>query len=255
MNIDANVQRILNLLLKKWKILVIFGIIGVMLAYFYTSTFTTLTYASTVEFLAYAVDTQQEFADSTSSSTVQNNISNTSKMNYAMKMMPTYIALFKTNSFNQKVADELNKNLGTGYTAWEIKSSMSIENIEETALFKITITTTDPEKSYQIAHQLETTVPKVMKETNNGLLGASVEDMALRPSAYQSLGYVKKCAVGFMAGIVLSAAVLILKDLLDVRIKGSDELTERYDIPVLGTIPDFEIKSSNQRNKITKEAK
>ena len=76
MNIDANVQKILTLLLKKWKTLIIFALIGTFIAYFFTANFTTLTYASSVEFLAYAVDEDQEFSDSSSS---QQQISNTNK--------------------------------------------------------------------------------------------------------------------------------------------------------------------------------
>lgn len=252
MNVDANVQKILTLLLKKWKTLIIFALIGTFIAYFFTANFTTLTYASSVEFLAYAVDEDQEFSDSSSS---QQQISNTSKMNYAMKMMATYIELFKTNEFNQKVADELNENLNTNYPASMIKNATSIENIEDTALFKMTVTTTDADLSYQIAHQLEKTVPEVMKTTNNGLVNASVEDTALKATTSQSLGYVKKCLIGFIAGLVFAAAYFILRDLIDVRIKTSEELTERYDIPVLGTIPEFEIKGSAQAKKQEKSAK
>ena len=247
MNIDTNIERILRLLLKKWKVLVIFGIIGVMLGYVYTSSFTTLTYSSTVEFLAYAVDTNQELSG-TQQQTPQHQISNTSKMNYAMNMMPTYIELFKTNEFNMKVADELNDRLGTAYTASQIKGAISIVSIEDTALFKFTVTTTDPEMSYQIAHQLESSVPEAMSKTNSGLVNASVEDMALKPTSYENLGYFKKCTIGFIGGAIIAAVILILKDMLDVRIKSSEELSERYDIPVLGTIPDFEIKTITQKN-------
>lgn len=45
MNIDTNVQKIISLLLKKWKIIVLFALIGALLAYFYTANFTTLTYS------------------------------------------------------------------------------------------------------------------------------------------------------------------------------------------------------------------
>lgn len=252
MNIDANVQKILTLLLKKWKTLIIFALIGTFVAYFFTANFTTLTYASSVEFLAYAVDKDQEFSDSSSS---QQQVSNTSKMNYAMKMMATYIELFKTNEFNQKVADALNENLNTNYSASMIKNSTTIESVSDTAFFKMTVTTTDADLSYQIAHQLEETVPEVMKTTNNGLVNASVEDTALKATTSQSLGYPKKCLIGFLAGLVLAAAYFILRDLIDVRIKTSEELTERYDIPVLGSIPEFEIKSSAQTKKQEKSAK
>ncbi|MGN0533522.1 MAG: Wzz/FepE/Etk N-terminal domain-containing protein [Eubacterium sp.] len=241
MNLDANIQKILMLLLKKWKLIAVFALIGVMLAYFYTANFTTLTYSSTVEFLAYAQDSQQELTDST---TVAQAASNTSKMNYAVKMLDTYVELFKTNEFNQNVANELNEKYNATYSASMVKGSISIETIEDTAMFKITVTTNNADKSYQIAKQLETSIPEKMQSTNNGLVNASIEDSAIKATASESLGYPKKCLIGFAAGAVLAAAFIILRDLLDVRIKSAEELTERYGIPVLGTIPEFDIKAT-----------
>lgn len=242
MNLDANVRKILMLVLKRWKLIFIFGLIGALLAGFYTANFTTLTYSSSVEFLAYAYDSNQELNDST---TQAQSASNTSKMNYAIKMLNTYIELFKTNEFNQSVADELNEQYATSYSANQIKNSTNIETVKETAMFKITVTTTDPDLSYQIARQLETSIPNKMENTNNGVLRASVEDAALKATTSESLGYPKKLLIGLLGGIILAVAYVILRDLLDVRIKSSDELAERYGIPVLGTIPEFDFKSGN----------
>ena len=241
MNIDKNVQKIISLLLRRWKIIILLALIGALAAYIITDNFTTLTYSSSVEFLAYSQDTEQELSDSTNAA---QQASNTSKMNYAIKMLDTYIELFKTNEFNQDVANDINKEHNTSYTAGEIKGSMVITSVENTAMFKITVTTTDPDMSYQIAHQLETSIPKKMESTNNGLVSASVEDSALKATTSESLGHLKKSVFGAAVGAVLAAAYIILRDLLDVRIKNSDELSERYGIPVLGTIPEFEFNKA-----------
>ncbi len=246
MNIDANAQKVLSAILKKWKLIVLFAVIGALLAYFYTANFTTLSYTSNVEFLSYAQDTNQELADSNA---VSQQTSNTSKMNYAIKMLPTYIELFQTNEFTQSIAAELNERYGTNYSGSYIKSSMSIETITDTAMFKVTVTTTDPDKSYQIANQLESSIPNKMKLTNNGLVNATVEDTALKATSSESRGYPKKCIIGFAAGAILAAAYIILRDLIDVRIKSNDDLAERYGIPVLGTIPEFDLKAASQKTK------
>ena len=118
MNLDANVQKILFALLRRWKLLVIFALIGVAAGYFYTSHFTTLTYTSKVEFFAEAYDPRDELSDSSvsssSSSTAVENVrvSNTSKMSYAMRMMPTYIEIFGTNQFCSKAAEALKRLRG-----------------------------------------------------------------------------------------------------------------------------------------------
>ena len=68
MNVDANVRKILVALFKKWQLIVIIAVIGGMLGYFYTAKFTTLTYTSSVEFLAEADDPTDEIVSTGSSS-------------------------------------------------------------------------------------------------------------------------------------------------------------------------------------------
>ena len=246
MNIDENAQKLLSAVMRKWKLVVIVAIIGALLAFVYTANFTTLTYSSNVKFFTYAEDSQRELSEAASTSQVVT--SNTSKMNYAMKMLATYVELFNTNEFNQKVADSLNEKYGTAFTSKQIKDAIKITPIEETTMFTVSVTTTDAELSYRIAHEIEICIPEKMAETNNGLVRASVEDKALKASDSENKGYAKKCAIGFLAGAVLAVVYIILRDLIDVRIKNSDELSERYEVPILGTIPQYEIKSSAKYN-------
>ena len=260
MNIDANVQKILFAVLRRWKLLVVFALIGVLMGYFYTSHFTTLTYSSNVKFLAYAVDGNDDMGEisQTGSDNKSNEYvrtSNTSKMNYAMKMLPTYVEVMNTNEFMTKVTNALNKKQNSNYTVGTIKNSMKIELVEETAIFKITVTTTNAELSYNIAQQLETSVPQMMTQTNNSLVHASVQDKAIKAASAGSLGYPKKCAIGAVIGIVIAAAYIILRTLFDVRIKSSDELSDKYNIPVLGSIPNFSTGSSQRSSQSQSQQK
>lgn len=251
MNIDASVQKMLTVVLKRWRLVILFALIGCVMAYFYTANFTTLTYSSSVEFLAYSYDSKQEFSDSTASA---QQASNTSKMNYAIKMLNTYIELFKTNEFNQTVANEINNKYNTSYSVSHIKNAVTITKVEDTAMFKVIVKTTNADLSYQIAHQLETSIPEKMQNTNNGLVLASVEDAALKATTSESPGYTKNCLIGFAAGAALAIVYVILRDLLDVRIKSSDDLSLRYEIPVLGSIPEFDLKAgvANRKNDADK---
>ncbi len=255
MNIDESIQKIIAILLKKWKLLVIFGLIGTIIAYAYTNRFTTLTYTSTVEFLAYVDDTNQELQDSSSaaqssngsSTNEQQRISQTSKMNYAMKMLATYIEVFSTTAFNETVSEHLLKNYGIEYSAGAIKASTVIEAIEDTSMFRMKVTTTNADYSYYIAQSLVECVPESMANTNKGLVLASVEDPPLKAGSAESMNYPKKCLIGALAGIILAAAFVIIKDLFDIRIKGADDLAEKYAIPVLGSVPYFDDGSNKSK--------
>ena len=238
MNIDANVQKILFAVLRRWKLIVIFAIIGALIGYFYTSQYTTLTYSSDVKFLAYATDGNDDIDENSTVNEIRS--SNTSKMNYTRSMLPTYITIMQTNEFNSRVVNDLNETYNSNYPANILNGATEVEILNDTAIFKITVTTTDPDLSYKIARQLETTVPKIMKEKNQGLVRASVEDRAVKATTAGNPGYAKKMLFCALIGIALSAAYVILRTLLDIRIKSSDELTEKYNIPVLGSIPNFE---------------
>ena len=245
-------KKVLLALLRKWKLLVIVALIGAAAGYFYTANFTTLTYSSSVEFLAYATDGNDEINSTASAEVVRS--SNTSKMNYAMKMMDTYIEIMKTNEFAKDLADDLNTTYNANYTANSVMGTYSIVDVEGTAMFRVSVTTTSADLSYKIAKQLETTIPKMMKEKNNGLVRATVEDRAVKASSARSLGYPKKMIISTAIALVIAAAYIILRTLLDVRVKSSDELTEKYSIPVLGEIPNFESRVM-QQNTTTKGAK
>lgn len=257
MNIDENLRKIVVALLRKWKVIVLFAVIGALVGYFYTANFVELTYSSKVEFLAYAEDTNSELQEAGQAQASSDNVrtSNTSKMNYAMKMLDTYIEIMNTNEFTNRIAQDMNDRMNSSYTGSTIKSAMSIEGVENTAMFKITVSTNSADLSYEIAHQLELSVPEMMKETNSGLVQASVEDKPIKASAAGSLGYAKKCAIAAVIGVVIAAAYIILRNLLDVRIRTSEELIEKYNIPVLGSIPSFELKSSNSNTGSTSSTK
>ena len=226
MNIDENVQKVVKLLLRKWKLLILFMLIGAILAGVYTAKFTTLTYTSSVEFLAAAVDPAHEISDSTGEVA---RTSQTARILFPeAKLVPV-----------------------------DIKQSFTIETVENTAMFKLIVTTTDPTLSYNIAHQMEESVPEQMEETNNGLVQTTVEDKAIKPNTAEGRGYLKNCLLGAVAGLLIAAAYVILRDLLDVRIKSAEELSQRYDVPVLGSIPAFTTgkRSAAGKKNTKKEAK
>ena len=168
-------------------------------------------------------------------------------MNYAMKMLNTYIEVFRTTAFNETVSAYLLENYGDKSSAGAIRGSTSIESIEETPMFKVKVTTTDPELSYHIAQSLSVCIPESMSNTNKGLVLASVEDPPLKAGSAESMDYPKKCIIGALAGMILAAAFVIIKDMFDIRIKSGDELSKKYDIPVLGTVPFFDDAASKSK--------
>ena len=53
----------------------------------------------------------------------------------------------------------------------------------------------------------------------------------------------KRAIIMFIIGAIMALAVLVIYNMFDTRISSSDELTEKYNIPVLGEVPTLYEKS------------
>lgn len=93
MNIDET-SKILIALLRKWKVIVLFAPIGALLGVFYTANFTQrkLTHLRLNFCLRKSTRTTSLVSQTLSNADLART-SNTSKMNYAMKMLDTYIEI------------------------------------------------------------------------------------------------------------------------------------------------------------------
>mgnify|MGYP003291527755 CR=1 FL=1 len=65
----------------------------------------------------------------------------------------------------------------------------------------------------------------------------SVIDQPYTPTDRYSPSYKKNAVIGFAAGFVMMCAIVIIRDLLDDRVKGEDEIEKNYGFVILGTIP------------------
>lgn len=67
-----------------------------------------------------------------------------------------------------------------------------------------------------------------------------IVDQAVIPVKRYSPSYSKNLMLGILLGIVLACGVIILKELLDDRVKDAGTLESRFGIVVIGTIPNME---------------
>ena len=61
----------------------------------------------------------------------------------------------------------------------------------------------------------------------------------MSPTAPSSPNVLMNSAVGGVVGLVIAVIIVLLRSLLDNTVKSEEELKDRFDVPVLGKIPDF----------------
>lgn len=152
---------------------------------------------------------------------------------------PQYIEFLNVNEYYQMVADDLAENAGKNMTAKEISKAVSFSSVvSETSTFYMVVETNDPGLSYNIAQSVYRTAPeRVAQFSNVGVLEPI--DVPAVPVEPVSPSILRNTVIGLFLGFVLSAAVVVLKELLDNRIRTPEEITELFGLSVFGAVPEF----------------
>lgn len=228
---EIDAMQIIGMLLKKWWVIVAMAVLGAWLAFGYTEFFVTPTYKSSSTLLING--------GSSISSAYQQILAG----QYQSKDYP-YI--LNANDTLNEVAMELNQysfpeNNGVpyrAYTAGTLSGMISTEAVEESRIFRIIVTSTNPEEARLIA----AAATKVFVSRAEDITDAEVEvvDNPILPRSASSAGVGKNTLLGFAIGVVLGAIYAIVVGLANDTIDSEDWLLQRYKdkIPLLSIVPD-----------------
>lgn len=221
--LEIDMQKLVFSYLNKWWLLLTGAVIAAVLFLFYTIFFITPIYSAGVTVYVNSSKGNEEVTTITNTSLVT-----------AQRLVNTYIKIIESDSVLEKVAEASQLDI----SADDIRSSMSAEQVDNTELFKVHVSHTDPKLAAQIANAVAEVAPR---EIENVVEGSSTKiiDYAKVPQVPSSPDTKKNCMLGGVVGFVLVLAYLTARFLLDVRIKDEDELTMLFDAPVLGQIPAF----------------
>ena len=227
---------------KLW-IIIIVTILGAGIAFGYTFAFIKPEYtASTLLYV-----NNSDISVGSASFSISN-----ADLSAAQKLVDTYVVILKS----RRVLNEVIAESGTSYTYEQLSKRISAASVNNTEVFRITVTTSSPQESEKIANIIARVLPDKISDI---VLGSDVKvvDYAIIPSARSAPSYSKNTAIGAMAGLVLACAAIIIGYLLDDSIQSEDYLTTTYpDIPLLAVIPDLvDSKGSGYRYYKTPQGK
>ena len=172
----------------------------------------------------------------------QNNDPNNPQTNVELGQIQANKALISTYSEIVKskgIAERVINNLGLDMDYEEFSSKVSIEPVKDTQIISVKVVDTIPERAMDIANEtaniFKSSIGEIMNVDNVQIL-----DGAILPEEASSPNIKKNTAIGIILGLVLGVAVVLFKELADSSIKSSEEVTEYFDIPVIGIVPDSE---------------
>jgi len=119
-----------------------------------------------------------------------------------------------------------------------IEKMISAEAVNETEIFEVTITSPDPEEALQIANAIAAVLPDRISTIIDGT-SAKVVETAVLPAGPSSPSYPKNAVLGALFGMLLSVAIIVLREIFDVTIRGEEDISQCCEYPILAEVPDM----------------
>lgn len=158
------------------------------------------------------------------------------QINSATKLVSTYSIIIKSDTVLQQVIN----NLGLTLTYPELQDRVTVTSVDDTQVMQITVRSDNIEWARQVCEQITLIAPDVILESVEAGSVKLISQASANPDPV-SPNVMRNTAVAAMLGLVLSLGVIILREMLDNRIKTEDDVRKYLDIPVIGVIPDYEM--------------
>ncbi|HCX65160.1 MAG TPA: hypothetical protein DHN33_08125 [Eubacteriaceae bacterium] len=165
-------------------------------------------------------------SESASSEITQSDI----QLNQAL--VDTYSEIVKSRVVTSRVIEELDLQMTTDNLA----QMVTVNTVNNTEIIQITVRSTDPILSAQIANQMATTfsnyVSDLMQIDNINVVDAAVaSNQAVEPRTRLNI------VIAAVLGLMLGVFFVFVREYLDTRIKTPDEVSALSKYPVLSVIP------------------
>ncbi|MBO4265373.1 MAG: hypothetical protein J5922_04780 [Clostridia bacterium] len=175
------------------------------------------------------------FVNNSSISLGATSISMTSSDLSASKtLVDTYIVILKTRKTLNKVIEET----GVKYSYGRLSNMISVSAVNNTSVFKITVTSPHPEESALIANSISDVLIDSISDIIEGT-SARIVDRAVVPTSRSSPNVTRYTAIGLLAGLVIAVAIIVISELNDDLVHNGDLIVEKYKLPVFAEIPDL----------------
>lgn len=224
---EFSLSEILKLLFRQLKLIAICIILGLCIFYIKYSCFTSPTYTASVQLYVSS-------GDDTSSTKLND-------LTYAQKVVTTYIGFLQTKTFFKQVSEECGLNYGPD----QLKAMTTIQTVNNTEIFQISVTSTSAQDSYKLVKTMQDIAPNHIKSIKDKTI-ISVVDPVVLPMGPSGPNIRTNTIVGGFLGFTFSVLFVLLIEIFDIKVKNQEDIRKRYEIPLIGAIPNFNL---NNRKK------
>lgn len=220
---EINLIRIFRAIINKAWLVAIVAVLCAVLTFAGIFFFVTPEYEATAMF--YVNNSNLSLGDAT--------LSMTSGDLYTSRgLVESYIVILTTRETMVDVLDYC----GAPYTYQQLRSMITASAVNSTEIFKVTVTSTDPQEAEQIASAIAYILPKRIATVIDGT-SARVADAPIVPVYPSSPLYVNNTLTGFLMGAFFAVCIIALREIFDTTIRAETDITQSCKYPILAAVP------------------
>lgn len=214
-------------------ITLIFIVIGII----YTIGFVTPMYTSSTTLVLAASDKTTEANKPASTIT-------TTDVTLNSKLVETYSVILQTND----VLREVISNLGINISEEEIKNNIAVSSVKNTEVIKISVNNENATNAAKITNEIAKVFSKKVGEIYN-INNVYVLDEAEVSTNPSNINHTKDIVIFAFIGIVISVMYVLIANMLDTTVKTQEDIEKAIKIPVLATIPIYNLEMEKLKKK------
>lgn len=184
----------------------------------------------------------------TKSDTDGNETISTTDISASINLVDTVMDILETS----EIYKQLSENMDNKYSYKQLKAKTTISSKADHSMFvDVSFKASSPKEATEIVNAFVELTPEYIVEFvpySNVAVAATADSAALVFPRTTTTS-----AIAALVGVVLAFAVALLIDSFDQAILGEADFTSHYEIPLVGSIPDFEsmgiVSSSNYYQK------
>lgn len=148
------------------------------------------------------------------------------------KLVSTYSQIVKS----KKVLNQVISNLKLEYSYEELSKHVSVSNVSDTEIIKISVSNESPEVAASIANNVAEVFKTEVSDIYS-LENVTILDKAEVAEAPFNVSVIKTGGIAGVLGFAISIMLLFVLFYFDTSIKSSDEVEKKLGVVVIGTIP------------------
>lgn len=155
-----------------------------------------------------------------------------SDIGLAKNLIGTYSALVKSKSVLRKTID----NLGIEENESSLEKKISVKEIQDTEMIKISVKDENPIQAMRIANEVTDVFAKTVSEIYQ-INNVYIVDKAEESVSPCNINHVRDIIIFFVIGLVISAIYVLISNMFDTTIKEADDIEANTDLVTLVSIP------------------